>query len=112
MKKGMKLPKVSKTYKKKDDNQMKIENQNITQNITHHEQNSDIKNGEFSNQKQLPVLRVIDFIIKKQLNKKPKDYGDTEQLPHVKVAKWLIAHKGKTDEQLQLFYPCWAFCQI
>lgn len=51
-----------------------------------------------------PVLRVGDFIIKKQLNKKPKDYGDTDQLPHVRVAKWLMAEKGKTDEQLVHHY--------
>lgn len=48
----------------------------------------------------LPKIEVKDFIIKKQLNKKPSEYGDTSGQPHVRVALWMKGHFNKTDEQL------------
>jgi DNA polymerase alpha subunit A len=49
---------------------------------------------------ELPTLEIRDFIIKKQLNKKPTEYGDTTSQPHVRVALWMKTHFNKTDEQL------------
>jgi DNA polymerase alpha subunit A len=45
-------------------------------------------------------LRKNDFIIKKQLNKRPKEYGENENLPHLRVARWMMAHQGKSEDQL------------
>lgn len=40
-----------------------------------------------------------DFVIKKQLNKKPSEYKEAAGLPHVRVARYLQA-QGQTEEQL------------
>ena len=45
------------------------------------------------------TLGLKDFIIKKQLNKKPSEYKEGAGLPHVKVAKFLQA-QGQSEEQL------------
>jgi DNA polymerase alpha subunit A len=48
----------------------------------------------------LPVIEIRDFVIKRQLNKKPSEYGDTSGQPHVRVAIWMRNYFNKTDEQL------------
>jgi len=52
------------------------------------------------NSEELPKIDIKDFIIKKQLNKKPSEYADTSGQPHVRVALWMKGHFNKTDEQL------------
>ena len=46
------------------------------------------------------AFKIIDFTIKKQLNKKPSEYGDTAANPQVKVALWMKSFFNKTEEQL------------
>ena len=45
-------------------------------------------------------IAISDFVIKKQLNKKLGDYGDSNLLPQVKVGYWMKKYFNKTDEQL------------
>lgn len=45
------------------------------------------------------VFTLKDFVIKKQLNKKPSEYKDAGSNPHVKVARWLLKN-GQTEDQL------------
>ena len=53
---------------------------------------------------QAAELRLSDFVIKRQLNKKVEDYHSTDQMPHVRVAQWMIREKGKSSQELVNHY--------
>lgn len=93
---GLNIAGVCKTYKSKEE---KVHENGILTDNNEVEADSENKPKEIG----IPVvnaLRLGDFIIKKQLNKRPSEYGESDQTPHVRVAKWLMTNKGKTEAQL------------